>query len=244
MFEHLKWYANLVHCQFDHPNFLPKVRMHELIMGDFILYHGHKMNNKAIQSCTLSEYNHIAIYFGYGLVGHAILDGVKEQFLMDTWEKSDKFLHVYRYHAWTGIPLTDADRKKIVKHARTYIGKRYATETLIMLGLLTQLRGKSTFIGRKLADESFDALNNAFADGKEPLICSEYGYRSFDESGFPIRILPEGLHEEYFNTKNPMIQAFKAQKYNEFHINPNFVTPHDLVMSPDIEFVGNLVKEN
>jgi hypothetical protein len=258
---------NLISCSWTHPKNMPKVWLPHLQLPDgsrkilepfdLLLFHGHTLLNKAIQACTDSKYNHAALYIGGKLykrgagignvdrydyeVLHAIGKGLLRQTIREAWADSDKFISVYRYKK----RITFEQRDKLTETANKYLNapERYSVEALLCLAFASQLRADSNFISRKLVDATFQSINDAFEDGKEPVDCSEIAYRIFDESGLPIRILPEGLHEEFNNTDNIDILDFMARKDNMFKVSADFVTPHDLSMSPDFGYVGDLVKE-
>jgi hypothetical protein len=248
----LKLWLNFITCTFGHTQNLPKVYLKQtdgsrMILEplDVLAFHGHTFLNKAIQVCTDSKYNHVGLYVGGGRILHAIGEGLIIQKLQEAWADSDKFIDVYRYHYVQGRPLTFLQRDKIIEVANKYYfeHERYAVEELLILAFITELRKNTDFLGRKTVDESFRVLSDAFKGNKEPVICSEIVYRCFDEAGVPVRILPEGLHSEFAHSDSPIIQDFIARKENLYNVDANFVTPHDLVMSPDLVFVGQLQKE-
>jgi hypothetical protein len=257
-----KLLLNLISCQFTHAKNLPKVYLPHLNKEgsfilepmDILLFHGHTLLNKAIQSCTGSKYNHVAIYVGgkaityadakkhyFHYIAHAIGKGLVRETIQQAWDDSDKFIDVYRYKGG----LTFADRDKMNDTINRYLEnkERYSVEALLTLALISLVRSDAGFLQRKLIDETFQSINDAFEAGKEPLDCSEFGYRAYDEAGKAIRILPEGLHAEMMHTDNPIIKDFINRKENMFKVSPDFVTPHDLAMSPDLVFIGQLQKE-
>jgi hypothetical protein len=208
---------------------------------DLLFFHGHTLLNKAIQSLTDSKYNHVAIYIGNGLVLHAVGNGLIVQKISEAIDESDKFVDVYRYHNTSDwLTLDQINSLIVTTSAYAQNKERYAVEALLILGILSQLRKDSNYASRRLLDDAFSILNNAFANGKEPVICSEIAYRVYVESGIPIEIIPEGLHEEYSTSIDKTLMIYKRIKKELYGVNPNFVTPHDLVMSPDIEFVAGL----
>lgn len=248
MFKFRLWW-NLITCTFRHLKNIPKVYLNQtdgsrriLEPFDILAFHSHSVIGKAIQMCTDSKYNHVALYIGNGRVLHAVGQGLLIQDLKEAWESSDKFIDVYRYHApGNGTALTYKQKDKLIEIANKYYSQRerYAFEALIILAIVTELRHNTGFLGRKLIDSAFNALTDAFEDGKEPVICSEIIYRIFDESGIPARILPEGLYKEFRESDNETIQEYISSK-NNLKVNADFITPKNLVMSPDINFVGEL----
>ncbi len=213
---------------------------------DLLFFHSHTFIGKGIQICTDSQYNHVALYIGRGNVLHAIGKGLLIQNLKEAWEDSDKYIDVYRYHGNDRIGLTFKQTDKLIEVANKYYSQneRYAVETLLMLAIITELRHDTGFLGRKMIDEAFNQLNSIIEGSKEPVICSEIDYRIFDEAGLPIRILPEGLYKEFRDSESPIIKEFIAFKENINKVVADFVTPKDLVMSPDINFIGQLQKED
>ncbi len=246
----IRLWWNLITCIFHHPKNMPKVFLNQtdgnrriLEPFDVLAFHAHSLIGKSIQICTDSKYNHVALYIGGGRVLHAVGKGLLIQDLKEAIENSDKFVDVYRYHTpGNGQALTYAQKDRMTKIANDYYRnrERYAFEALFILAIVTELRHNTGFAGRKMIEDSFAALTEAFENKKEPVICSEIIYRIFDEAGVSVRIIPEGLYKEYRNSNSETIQELIAMKENIFKVNPDFVTPKDLVMSPDFNFVGEL----
>ena len=243
---------NLISCTFTHPKNMPKVYIRQtdgsrMILEplDILAFHAHSFVAKGIQICTDSKYNHVGLYCGNGRIFHAIYPNIIIQRIEEAWEDSDKFIDVYRYQNKDGRTLTFQQRDKLIETANEYVkqGNRYAVEALFILAIVTELRKDTGYLGRKLIEKSFQKINDAFEKGKEPVICSELIYRIFEESGVPVKIIPEGLYKEFRESKDTMIQEIRASKESINKVSADFITPKDLVMSPDIKFKGQLVKE-
>ena len=179
LWEHRKQYANLFSCQY-HPDntsvtiydgaivsrpYLP-VTIDDLEPCDMLLFHGHTLLNKAIQSLTDSMYNHVALNLDNGSVLHAVQKGFIQQDFKDAITKNE-IVHVYRYHRFGvgGEPLSEVDKTNILFKAYQYrnAGEKYAVAELLELAILSQLRADSDILKRSTLDRAFSQLNDIIA---------------------------------------------------------------------------------
>jgi hypothetical protein len=261
LLDKIRLWANMVSCTFTHPKDFPKVYLPHLQNSlkdriilepmDVMLWHGHTPLNKAIQSLTDSALNHVSFFLGEKKkkdgfepqIVHAIGEGVKIQDLRQAWELSDQYILVYRYKSAQGRRLSFTQRDGMIEALNKYIGKPYDVSALILLAKLAPDRDKAGFLMRGLLDEAYKLVHSLVASGTSSMICSELIYRGFQGAGIDLRILPELYHEEYRQSNSVIRQEILNIPPNDPPIEPDFVTPHDLAMSPDLEFIGQLVKE-
>jgi hypothetical protein len=243
LYQHRKEFANIFSCAYHPSNVYRKIGIGELEPCDMFLFHGHSLINKAIQSLTDSMYNHVALNLDNKSVLHAVQKGFIQQDFKDAI-RSDEIVHVYRYHyrGVGGEPLSEVDKTNILFKAYQYrnAGLKYATPELFELAFLCQLRADSDILKRSKLDTTFREVNDLIQNGVEIVTCGEGYYLIFDGTGYPIRIIPEGWHEEYRKSDSPLLKLIREHKDNILKIDSNFVTPHDLAMSPDFGLVGVL----
>jgi hypothetical protein len=156
----------------------------DLKPGDVVLYRGDSLLAKLIRLFDGTDVNHAGIYIGGGLIGEAIAEGVVSRAVKDSLAD----------HDWVLIRrLKDnAPLDPVIARATTIIAEkhRYAYEQLLLLAILSISRKlKITpilrFLVRKILDAAATVLNKFIADAtgsKEPMICSEYVFRCYDEA--------------------------------------------------------------
>jgi hypothetical protein len=156
------------------------ISVNEVVAGDILLYHGDGLISKLIRFWDGTEVNHAAICIGNGKTGEAQAKGLSRS-TIDAGLKSPEYVIVRRLKS---IPDT---MQPVVDKAEYYldIGNRYAYEQILLLGFLgisRKLRANTClkWLLRKLLDQAADWLT---ANGdKQPMICSEYVYRCYDEA--------------------------------------------------------------
>jgi len=155
----------------------------ELLPGDVLLYHGPSWVSEAIRFFDGTNVNHSAIYLGDGRVGEAReFKGVVRQPLSVSIAGTDWVL-VRR------LPAAALD--PVVARARLYInnGDRYAYEQILLLALLcltrkVELSAIFSRLVRAVLDKAASYFSNIAAGvtGGEPMICSEFVFRCYDEA--------------------------------------------------------------
>jgi hypothetical protein len=175
----------------------------ELQYGDVFLYRGTSLIGRAIRFFDGTEVNHAGLYVEQEQVGEALGGGLVTQPLDRSVRDADWVL-VRR------LPDVPADVRPLRTRASAYLaqGNRYAYEQILLLAFLCLTRKvKVTPALRPLVRSALDraaSFLNDLAQGatgagsREPMICSEFVYRSYDEAlparedAFTIRIAVEG----------------------------------------------------
>ena len=159
-----------------------KLGIADLRPGDVLLYRGQALLSKWIQHFDGSPASHVAIYVGDGQVGEAIATGVVPR----DWETSfhgAEWIRVYR------LVSSPEDLGPVLDVAKAILdrGERYGYEQLLMLGLLCttrklEIRPVLRRLLRTLLDAATTVLTRLIAQDREPMICSEFVYRCYDQA--------------------------------------------------------------
>lgn len=159
-----------------------KIGVDDLKEGDVLLYRGTAALSKAIQFFDGSPVNHVAVYLGNGLVGEAVAEGLVQRDV-STSISGYEWVKAYRL---ADVPQ---DMGPVLDRALFYLdqGNRYGFEQLLILAILCTTRKlKITPVLRRLLRALLDAaaaqLTRMLNAGKEPMICSEFAYRVYDEA--------------------------------------------------------------
>jgi hypothetical protein len=159
-----------------------KIGIEELQAGDILLYRGTSFVSKGIQFFDGSPISHASVYLGNGEIGEAVAHGLVVRDYRTSFH-GNEWVKAYRLAA---VP---DDLEPVLKVARAYLdqGNRYGYEQLFTLALLcTTRRLKMTPVLRRLLRTLLDAAATALTQllnaGKQPMICSEFAYRVYDEA--------------------------------------------------------------
>ena len=159
-----------------------KIHIDDLEPGDVLLYRGKGFVSRGIQFFDGSPLSHAALYLGGGQIGEAIAEGLVARDYQTSFHGSE-WIKAYR------LRNRPADVQPVLNVARTYLAQRnrYGYEQLVLLALLcTTRKVQMTPILRRLLRTLLDAATVRLADllraGKEPMICSEFVYRAYDEA--------------------------------------------------------------
>lgn len=157
----------------------------QLRAGDVLLYRREGWLSDAIRFFDGRPVSHAAIYLGANGVGEALGHGVLRTNLHESVQGTE----------WVMARRLGKDvaMKPVIDRAAFYLGEgeRYAYEQILLLAFLGITRkvaptGVAGLLLRKILDEAAAALNRLIAsitDGKkEPMICSEFVYRCFEEA--------------------------------------------------------------
>jgi hypothetical protein len=165
--------------------------------GDVILYNGNGWISKAIRFIDGTEVNHAAVFLGGGMVGEAIGQGLTERSFQKSTE-DDRHVIVSRLSVQIGT------MKPVVEKANAYLrfGNRYGFEQILLLAFLGITRKLPVnaylkWMLRKVLDQAAQFLMDA--GKKQPLICSEFVYRCYNEA-LPISTDPYTLRINEFPT--------------------------------------------
>jgi hypothetical protein len=147
-----------------------------------LLYRGTSFVRKGIQFFDGSPVGHASVYLGDGEIGEAAAHGLVVQDYRTSFH-GHEWVKAYRLAA-----MPD-DLEPVLKVARAYLdqGNRCGYEQLFVLALLcTTRRLRITPILRRLLRTLLDAATTSLAQllsaGKQPMICSEFAYRVYDEA--------------------------------------------------------------
>jgi hypothetical protein len=162
----------------------------ELEAGDILLYRSDTWTAKAIRLLDGTEVSHAGLYLGGGFVGEALAvgehAGLGTQPLADSMAGCD-------WVAVRRLGTTAPTMEPVMGTARRYLdqGNDYAYGQILLLAMICATR-KLDLSNPLLRRIVYAAINNAAAfvrwmqsGGKQPMICSEFVYRSYDEAIFP-----------------------------------------------------------
>jgi len=148
--------------------------------GDVILYNGNAWISKAIRFIDGTEVNHAAVFLGGGMVGEAIGQGLTKRSFRESTE-DDRYVIVSRLSVWPGTMTP------VVEKANAYLkfGNRYGFEQILLLALLGITRKLPVnaylkWMLRKVLDQAARFLMDS--GKKQPMICSEFVYRCYNEA--------------------------------------------------------------
>jgi len=167
-----------------------------LAPADVLLYRSDSWIGRAIRFFDDPDVNHAGLYLGDDCVGEALADGLQRRPLA-TSVAGELRVSAFR------LRHTPATMAPVLTRANEYLnqGQRYAYEQLLLLALLALTRKpKVTPVLRALIRKVLDgaaSLMKMTAMGQEPMICSEFVYRCYDEA------LPP-LVDEYTIEVNPL----------------------------------------
>jgi acyl carrier protein len=158
------------------------LRPGDLASCDVLLYRGRGWISKAIRFFDGAEVSHAGLYLGKGAVAEALSSGVVRRDLETSIAGAERLL-VRR--------LDPAPRSLRPVHAYAVAvvadGERYAYEQIILLAFLCLARRLvptptlQRFV-RGVLDRAAEQVARLFDAGREPMICSEFVYRSYDEA--------------------------------------------------------------
>jgi hypothetical protein len=150
--------------------------------GDILLYHGEDIISQAIRLFDGTDVNHAGLFLGDNEIGEALIQGIIRQ------KKDESF----RGNSWVKASrLKDdhLDMSPVIVKANQYLAQheRYAFEQLFLLAMLSITRKvKITPVFDKLVrsilDSAADKIIGITNDEKEPMICSEFVFRCYDEA--------------------------------------------------------------
>jgi len=154
----------------------------ELWDGDVLLYRGTSFISKGIQFFDGTEVSHAALYLGNEqvgeAVGHGLLSrGVQESIAGAEWVQARR------------LKERPTDMGPVLARGLWYVeqGNRYGYEQILLLAFLCLTRKlKMTptlrLLVRTVLDVAASLLTRLTSMGKQPMICSEYVYRAYDEA--------------------------------------------------------------
>jgi hypothetical protein len=170
----------------------PNLSVADLQRGDVLLYHGASFVASMIRLLDGGDYSHASVYEGGGNVVEALSAGLARDEVATSVDGSLP-VDVFRYFDQKGTVLGDpALPADPINHViDTYMAEphRYAYEDILLLALLTSTRRLPIgwvpgleLILRNILDSAAEVVSKLIAQGREPLICSEFVYRVFNEA--------------------------------------------------------------
>jgi hypothetical protein len=150
--------------------------------GDILLHYNKGIVSDLIRFFDGSDYSHSSLVFDPQTVAESNAHGIGANPLPPAIA-AGKYTDTYRL---VSSPVAFGP---VLARATYYvgIGDRYAFEALLFLAVLCTTRriplpGIVRILLRKILDAAANILNTLIAAGREPMICSEFVYRCFDEA--------------------------------------------------------------
>jgi len=163
----------------------PNIVESALREGDVLLYNSDSLVSRAIQLLDGTDVSHASLYLGDGKTAEALVrGGLIEQTLRQSIEDCNWILA-------RRLRSGPATMKPVLDRADHYLrqGNRYAYEQIVLLAVICLTRKpRLTPVFRKMVRAIIDAAAaflNGIAQGdspREPMICSEFVYRCYDEA--------------------------------------------------------------
>jgi hypothetical protein len=161
------------------------LKTQDLKAGDILLYNSDNLVARLIRKFDNAEVSHAGLYLGNGQVGEALIVGnpglnrnpIAASVKGSTWVEAARL-------------RTDVDFDPMLAKADWYLdqGNRYAYEQVLMLAmiLLTRKLDQNNWLVRQIAERTLSGcarlLHRWRDEGREPMICSEFVFRAFDEA--------------------------------------------------------------
>lgn len=179
--------------------------VHELQVGDVVLYHSETFIGKLIRLFDQGTYSHAAIYDGTWMV-EALERGVTTRNVYKSFS-SEAWVDCYRFVSDDGHKLGEPgyEAEPVQQVMQHYLdeGDRYGYEQIVLLALMCSTRrlpvvgwipGLSAIL-RTIIDSAADLIAEMLDGGREPMICSELVYRCYCEAGNQYCLDLEGMDE-------------------------------------------------
>ncbi len=153
----------------------------QLRVGDILLYKGDSLIAWLIQQLDGHNCNHAALYYADDTIAEALGQGLTTQGVSKSFGNDDVWVFRHKHHPQ---PMS-----KVLNVAQGYLAKkeRYAYEQLLLLAILSITR-KPDFnpwfyrVVRTILDRAAWVLAQLTELGKEPMICSEFVFRCYEEA--------------------------------------------------------------
>lgn len=167
---------------------MPSISAADLLPGDVLLYRSSDAWRNVIAAMIRkidgTEVSHAGLYIGNGLVSEALIvgNGGLHSNPIEMGFENCNWIEVRRHRE--GLPT-----EPVLEVAQKYVAQenRYAFEQIFLLApiLLTRKLDLDDGLLRKIIVGTFDKANeliNQLLDaGREPMICSEFVFRTYDE---------------------------------------------------------------
>ncbi|MDX9953704.1 MAG: hypothetical protein RBT75_06400 [Anaerolineae bacterium] len=157
------------------------IKISDLAPGDVLLYQGVALISRAIQFLDGTDFSHAALYLGEGMVGEAVSAGLERR----SYAAGSAGLWVQAHRLKESVPTM----APVLNVANAYLdqGNRYGYEQILLLAFLCLTRKLKVTPGlRALIRHTLDAaaalLTRLLSQHRQPMICSEFVFRSYDEA--------------------------------------------------------------
>lgn len=158
----------------------------DLRPGDVLLYSGQSLIGKLIRVLDGTEVTHAGIFLGDGNVGEALMVGTPGIHA----NPIDKSIEGTNWVEVRRLPNQNLSYKPLMAVANRYIaqGNRYAYAEILLVATICLTRklnwndGLLSRIAIGLMNKANRWIAEMFDQGKEPMICSEFVYRCYDEA--------------------------------------------------------------
>jgi hypothetical protein len=150
-------------------------------LGDVLLYERSGVVSSLIRLFDGTDFSHAGLYVGDDEVGEAVAKGVVRQPLAVS-VRGAKRVRVRRLIAPAPLdPVVDRARQILAE------GERYSYEQIMLLAFLCLTRRLPLtpslhLLVRRVLDSAASRVAALLAGGREPMICSEFVYRCYDEA--------------------------------------------------------------
>ena len=155
-----------------------------LSAGDILLYRTKSLMGRAIRLLDGTEVSHAAIFLGDEVAEALAREGLVQRPVAESINDESEWVAVMRVRPVPG-PMTP-----VLAVARKYLdqGNRYGYGQILLLAGICLTRKVDwdnwllRRIGRTVFDKSTALLEKFRKEGKEPMICSEFVFRTYDEA--------------------------------------------------------------
>jgi len=207
------------------------VFMRELQNFDVLLYKYCNTLGRIISSFDGTDYCHCSLYYN-GKIVEVLANGIKESNIESIFKRQ---IDVFRHND------INKNKTRLESSVNKYINSKasFAYEQMAILVVLTFIR---KFQSRRLSDKLANGLENILEEIKndtvEALICSEFIYRCFRESGCEVYIRDLNFDKHSIRNLQSIMQIDKE------NVEADFITPGDLSKSKSFIKLGEIKIEN
>ncbi len=159
----------------------------QLMPGDILLYRGRGLISDAIRLIDRSQVSHSALFIGrHGETGRSVGEAIRDGLVRRELPKSVEDAEWVESRRLKEPPATLGP---VMEKASHYLdrGERYAFEQALLLAFLCIARNlaDSPVLGglvRETLDAAAGFLLRLFDTGRQPMICSEFVFRCYEET--------------------------------------------------------------
>lgn len=159
------------------------LQIQDLLPGDILLYRSQTWIAKAIRLLDGTKVSHAGLWMEDGVAESLFREGLTKQSLDKSIAGCDRVM-VMRMEPSPG-PMS-----LVLDIAKKYLadGNRYAYEQIILLAGICLTRKldlqnpRLCWLVRLVMEKAVDWIEDFHSEGKEPMICSEFVFRAYDEA--------------------------------------------------------------